>query len=269
LIRELVERYRHESAEDRAALLAAALRYLGLLPAAGLRIQIAREVAELAGVTVHELNQLLKQPALHRNGQRTTPPADATPARTPRGPHRKPSRGPAAGLLEKTVVAVLAFPQLLRRLRAQETLRAFAEFVPADLEKLLDGLEQSAFGSGAWSEPEGSAQTGSFETSAAHEKRYASIGHRLELLCAADPDLWNGWRARLLSGLDFVAVLEEEGAWVELQGALRQILDRSIRADLDRLAEEGLSSPQARDRYAFLCARQHALRISGRAPSNS
>jgi DNA primase len=268
LIRELVERYRHESAEDRAALLAAALRYLGMLPAAGLRIQIAREVAELTGVTVHELNQLLKQPALHRYSQRTTSPADATPARTPRSPQRKPPRGPAAGLPEKTVITILAYPQLLRRLRAQETLGEFAEFVPTDLEALLNGLEQSAFGSGAWSDPEGSVQAGSSETSAAHEKRHASIGQRLDLLCAADPDLWNGWRTRLQSGLGLVAVLEEEEAWVELQGALRQILDRSIRDTIDRLAEGGLSSPKARDRYAYLSFRQQALRISGRAHGN-
>lgn len=269
LIRELVERHRHESAEDRAALLAAALNYLGMLPAAGLRIQIAREVAELTGVTVHELNQMLKQPTLQRNGQRGTLPSAATPARppagTPRGPHRKPPRGPAAGLLEKTVIAVLAYPHLLRRLRSQETFREFAEFVPTDLEVLLDGLEQSAAGSGAWSDPGDPAQAGSSETSAVHEERYASIDHRLELLCAANPDLWNGWRTRLQRGLGFVAVLEEEGAWAELQGALRQILDRSIRADIDRLAEGGLSSPQARDRYAFLCARQQSLRISGGA----
>ena len=301
LLRELVARHRTESAEDRSALLAEALRYLSVLPAAGLRIQIAHAVADLSGVSLHELNQLLQRLVAQEGSRRPpskssieNPTSRKAPGRNPeayeagtgrskayhpsagiaapeqepqlrlrRGLHRSPPKGPAAGLLEKTITSVLVHPQLLRRLGEEKDLGDDGAFLSDDFESLLRAVAQAQTLSeeGCDSSPFAglAAEADRVQTT---DERLAAFDHRLEVLCGLDPELWSPWRARLQRALPLVIALDEEGAWAEIQGALRQMLGRSMREEVDRLAAAGLSSPGDRERYAALCERLQSLRQS-------
>jgi len=332
LVGELVTRHGCTSAEDRSALLTEAVDYLRMLPAAALRIQIAHEVAELTGISVHELNLLLQRPPPRGSARRgevqaggqanparvgtrlpsspgsapdacvdganpeapweaTTPgtsgtgaPRTSPDAGTRAGPgsaskdswsssradHRRPARaikGPGIGVVEKAVIAMLAHPPLARRFRDEESFREFVDLLPPDLEKLLagieelhKGIEELHKGRGNGLSPPPHRQPDPSTRIPASGDCLAQIDYRLEILCAADPALWVSWRPRLQRSMALVAVLDEEAAWAELVGALRQLVGRVIREEIDRLASEGLSSPAQRDRYAFLSARQKTLR---------
>jgi DNA primase len=65
-MRELVQTHGENSAEDRSALLAAAIPLLTQLPLAALRMQLSRELADRVHISVNEVNQLVQQHAAQR-----------------------------------------------------------------------------------------------------------------------------------------------------------------------------------------------------------
>lgn len=272
LMRELVQTHGENSAEDRSALLAAAIPLLTQLPLAALRMQLSRELADRVHIGMNEVNQLVQQHAAQRAkrqslqqqslGQRQVESGKRTGFQSKSSLYRsnagvdgdalapeaslRPSayassqaqvlapRHQAISLIEKALVLLLRFPRL--NLREPSSLQAFWPEILVEAMK-LDGFSITEQGSDL-----------------------AALSLHLDQVCAANPDRWAPWRKRLNRALAWVLLIDERAARSEFQGALLQLADQSIRVAIDQLVQEGLTSADDRERYEALVAQRRAIR---------
>jgi hypothetical protein len=271
-MRELVQTHGENSAEDRSALLAAAIPLLTQLPLAALRMQLSRELADRVHIGMNEVNQLVQQHAAQRAkrqslqqqflGQRQVESGKRTGFQSKSSSYRsnagvdgdalapeaslRPSayassqaqvlapRHQAISLIEKALVLLLRFPRL--NLREPSSLQAFWPEILVEAMK-LDGFSITDQGSDL-----------------------AALSLHLDQVCAANPDRWAPWRKRLNRALAWVLLIDERAARSEFQGALLQLADQSIRVAIDQLVQEGLTSADDRERYEALVAQRRAIR---------
>ena len=268
LMRELVQTHGENSAEDRSALLAAAIPLLTQLPLAALRMQLSRELADRVHISVNELNQLVQQHAaqlakrqqgfgrLHAESARGASEqvgheirqegAETIDARDGRaqslvskgyGLNKAQLIAPrheAIGMIEKALILLLRFPAL--KLRDPSPLQAFWPdlLVDAMSPMVLDFVHEAV--------------------------DLPEISLRLDKLCASNPEQWTPWRKSLNRAMAWVMLIDEQAATSEYKGALLQLADQKIRELIDDLVLKGLSDPAERSRYEVLMAHRKAIR---------
>jgi len=279
LMRELVQTHGESSAEDRSALLAAAIPLLTQLPLAALRMQLSRELAERVHISVNELNQLLQQQAaqLAKRQQAQQQGFVRLYAENRKGPGGQAKRDGstlvgedsssgdgqgnrpvpkgyglnkaqviaprhgAIGIVDKALVLLLRFPALKQR--DPSALEAFWPEILVEAMK-FDGHD-----------------------SAEEAADLPEISLRLDKLCATNPDQWTPWRKTLNRAMAWVMLIDEPSAASEYQGALLQLADQKIRALIDDLVSKGLQSLAEREQYERLMAHRKAIRSGETGPT--
>jgi len=223
LIGALTARVDLATAEGRARLQALAQPLLAQLPAPGLLLQLTHRIAELARISVTEMERYLAGAAQQERGTRASGPNAAAPTSGARPATRLSRMG--AGL-----------PSLERRVRVLTALRPRL-VTDASLER--DWLPDRLL---AW-----------FDAVAALPQG-ASLALACEALRGAWPeevDLVAGDVARDWDGLSEFAPAELQ---TEFDGALAQLRDRLIREAIDELVAGGIDSEADRSRYQELVA---------------
>jgi len=274
LVRELSERVGLDTPEGRARLLAEAAPLLQALAAPALKLQLVHRVAELARLTVDEVERYFAgQAALH--GARAGSPHEGGPAqgeggrregdagrREGEGGHsqeaggrwqgeRGASRGDGKpwsgtgrawrgeggrGFRDRPVPRPpVARPDLEARLRL--------------LVALHPGLASAVEG-GDWLSPELIEWVDRIAALPAG----STAGNVVESLRQADPDSVRAFEQALASDAAALADLSAAEAAAELSAAVGQLRDRHVRRQIDELARSGIHTDEDRERYQALMA---------------
>jgi DNA primase len=266
LVRELSERVGLDTPEGRARLLAEAAPLLQALAAPALKLQLVHRVAELARLTVGEVERYFAgQAAQHaaRAGPGGRPgagghgaaaggaagpggsrPGDPGPWQEDAGPWQGEagaSRGGGRswggrGLRDRPVPRPpVARPDLEARLRL--------------LVALHPGLA-SAVERGEWLSPELIEWVDRIAALPAG----STAGNVLESLREADPESVRAFERALASDAAALADLSAAEAAAELSAAVGQLRDRHLRRQIDELAKAGIRTDEDRERYQALMA---------------
>ncbi|MEI8302241.1 MAG: DNA primase [Burkholderiales bacterium] len=242
MVRELSGQVDLEESEGRARLLALARPLVQQLPREALRLQLVHRLAGLARISAPEFEGFLAagQPAGRGSGGRAPWPEGA--AERSRGPGpggsggqgRSGSSGGSGGASPRWR-ARAAPPDLEARVHLLAALHPALAATVADHELLPEGLAR-------WLDALAELPPGS---------AFASV---CETLRGSHGELIDRLQAEALADRTGLSDMSPEEARAEFDGALAQLRDRRVRAELSALVEQGLDSPQARERYQALIA---------------
>jgi DNA primase len=241
MVRELSGQVDLEESEGRARLLALARPLVQQLPREALRLQLVHRLAGLARISAPEFEGFLAA------GQ---PAGRASPGRAPwsegpaeraggfgagasGGPRRAGSQGGAGNAPRWRARA--APPDLEARAHLLAALHPALAATVADHDLLPEGLAR-------WLDALAELPPGS---------AFASV---CETLRGSHGELIDRLQAEALADRTGLSDMSPEEARAEFDGALAQLRDRRVRAELSALVEQGLDSPQARERYQALIA---------------
>ncbi|MBU6273190.1 MAG: DNA primase [Betaproteobacteria bacterium] len=248
LVRELSAQVDLEESEGRARLLALARPLVQQLPREALRLQLVHRLAGLARISAPEFEGFLAagQPAARGQAGRGAWP-EGTPERQRGAGSGEPGGSGApgrsggfrtqggAGGPSSRWRARAAPPDLESRAHLLAALHPTLAATVADHELLPEGLAR-------WLDALAELPPGS---------SFASV---CETLRGGHGELIERLQAEALADRTGLSDMSPEEARAEFDGALAQLRDRRVRAELSALVAQGLDSPQARERYQALIA---------------
>ncbi len=253
LVRELTAQVDLDESEGRARLLALARPLLAQLPREGLRLQLVHRIADLARISTPEFDGFLAageasaRRAEEGNRARHEPdyrgederPSDGRWS-SPQGRGRRDGardgqssglgRGPSVGLRARAAPPDLDHrAHLLAALHPGVAARVGDHsFLPEGLARWLDALAELPAGSS-----------------------FASV---CETLRGEHQALVSSLEAAAVTDRHQLAEMAFDDALLEFEGALSQLRDRRVRAELQALVDQGLETPAAREEYQRLLA---------------
>ncbi len=256
LVRELSAQVDLEESEGRARLLALARPLVQQLPREALRLQLVHRLAGLARISAPEFEGFLAAgPSAGRGpgGGAAWPDGSAERSRgpgqgVPGASRRSGGAGGAGGASGPSGPsgasprwrARAAPPDLESRVHLLAALHPALAATVADHELLPEGLAR-------WLDALAELPPGS---------AFASV---CETLRGGHGELIDRLQAEALADRTGLSDMSPEEARAEFDGALAQLRDRRVRAELSALVAQGLDSPQARERYQALIALRSRL----------
>jgi len=265
LLASLCTEVDRETAEGRAALLARSAPLIRQIAGPALRMQLVRQLAELARLEAREVERYLAVDSPERGrrtGERGAPVADrdrSSQSTVQPGEHLDPSGkradlGPGERSLGQSrdrrpyqtvrpgLRMPVAAPDLVNRVRLILALHpALSERLPGDADWLGESLHD-------WLRMVRSLPSGS---------TFANVCERLR---GVDQRAADQLERDIAADSGALSVLSSEEACAELDGAVAQLEQRWIRQALEQLVSAGIRSGDERERYQALLARSRQNR---------